>query len=204
MSDKKPTRIQLENRARISAAALSVFAAEGFRGATIDAIAEAAGMSKPNLLYYFPSKDAIYRALLERLMHDWLEPLRELRSDGDPATEIAAYLDRKIEMSRDYPEESRLFANEILRGAPNMGDVLAGELKALVDEKSEIIRGWSREGRIAKVDPRHLIFAIWSTTQHYADFDAQVQMLLGDDGEGRFHDASVFLKRLFLDGLKPR
>lgn len=204
MPDKKPTRIQVENRARISAAALSVFSAEGFRGATIDAIAAAAGMSKPNLLYYFPSKDAIYRSVLERLMHDWLEPLRELRADGDPATEIAAYLDRKIEMSRDYPQESRLFANEILRGAPNMGDVLAAELKALVDEKSEIIRGWSREGRIAKVDPRHLIFAIWSTTQHYADFDAQVRVLLGDEGEGRFHDASVFLKQLFLDGLKPR
>jgi TetR/AcrR family transcriptional regulator len=202
--DKKPTRIQIENRAKISAAALSVFAAEGFRGATIDAIAEAAGMSKPNLLYYFPSKVAIYRSLLERLMHNWLEPLREMRSDGDPATEIAAYLDRKIEMARDFPEESRLFANEILRGAPNVGDVLAGELKTLVDEKSDIIRGWSREGRIAQVDPRHLIFAIWSTTQHYADFDAQVRTLLGDDGEGRFHDASVFLKQLFLDGLKPR
>ena len=204
MPDKKPTRIQIENRAKISAAALSVFAAEGFRGATIDAIADAAGMSKPNLLYYFPSKDAIYRSVLERLMHDWLEPLRSLKAEGDPTTEIGAYLDRKIEMARDYPEESRLFANEILRGAPNMGDVIAGELKALVDEKSEVIRGWSKAGQIAKVDPRHLIFAIWSTTQHYADFDAQVRVLLGDSGEGRFHDASILLKRLFLDGLKPR
>ncbi|MGB0853976.1 MAG: TetR family transcriptional regulator C-terminal domain-containing protein [Pikeienuella sp.] len=204
MPDKKPTRIQIQNRAKISAAALSVFAAEGFRGATIDAIAEAAGMSKPNLLYYFPSKDAIYRALLEQLMHNWLKPLRELRSDGDPATEIAAYLDRKIEMSRAFPQESRLFANEILRGAPGMADVLGGELKALVDEKAEIIRGWSEAGRIADVDPHHLMFAIWSTTQHYADFDAQVRMLLDDSGEGRFQDASTFLKRLFLDGLKPR
>ena len=200
----KTTRIQTENRAKISAAALEVFAAEGFRGATIDAIAEKAGMSKPNLLYYFPSKEAIYRSVLERLLADWLDPLRALDPDGDPATEIAAYLDRKMEMSRDYPLESRLFANEMLRGAPNMSDVLAGELKALVVEKAEVIRGWSRAGRIARVDPRHLLFAIWATTQHYADFDPQIRALLGDDGEGRYHDGAAFLKRLFLDGLRQR
>ena len=200
----KPTRIQLENRAKIAAAALEVFAAEGFRGATIDAIAERAGMSKPNLLYYFASKDAIYRAVLERLLDDWLAPLRALNADGDPAVEIAAYLDRKMEMARDYPQESRLFANEMLRGAPNLSDVIAGELKALVEEKAAVIRGWAAAAKIAPVDPKHLIFAIWSTTQHYADFDVQVRGLLGDDGEGRFHDGAAFLKRLFLDGLKPR
>lgn len=200
----KPTRIQVENRAKIAAAALEVFAAEGFRGATIYAIAAKAGMSKPNLLYYFPSKDAIYRDVLERLLDDWLAPLRDLDAAGDPAREIAAYLDRKIEMARDYPQESRLFANEMLRGAPNMSDVIAGELKALVEEKAAVIRGWAAAGRIAAVDPKHLIFAIWSTTQHYADFDVQVRALLGDDGEGRFHDGADFLKKLFLDGLRPR
>lgn len=200
----KQTRIQAENRAKITAAALEIFAAEGFRGATIDAIAEKAGMSKPNLLYYFPSKEAIYRSVLEQLLDDWLDPLRSLDPDGDPATEIAAYLDRKMEMSRDFPLESRLFATEMLRGAPNLADVLSGELKALVDEKAAVIRGWSRAGRIANVDPRHLIFAIWATTQHYADFDPQVRALLKDDGEGRFHDGAAFLKRLFLDGLRPR
>ncbi|MEL7464406.1 MAG: TetR/AcrR family transcriptional regulator [Pseudomonadota bacterium] len=200
----KPTRIQTENRAKIAAAALEVFAAEGFRGATVDAIAERAGMSKPNLLYYFGSKEAIYRAVLERLLDDWLAPLRELNPEGDPAREIAAYLDRKMEMARDYPQESRLFANEMLRGAPNMSDVISGELKALVEETAEVIRGWAAAGKIAPVDPKHLIFAIWSTTQHYADFDVQVRGLLGDDGEGRFHDGAAFLKTLFLDGLKPR
>ncbi|MEO1611698.1 MAG: TetR family transcriptional regulator C-terminal domain-containing protein [Pseudomonadota bacterium] len=200
----KPTRIQTENRAKIAAAALEIFAAEGFRGATVDAIAERAGMSKPNLLYYFGSKEAIYRTVLERLLEDWLAPMRELNPDGDPAREIAAYLDRKMEMARDFPQESRLFANEMLRGAPNLSDVFSGELKTLVDEASATIRGWAAAGKIAPVDPRHLIFAIWSTTQHYADFDVQVRGLLGDDGEGRFHDGAAFLKTLFLDGLRPR
>lgn len=204
MPNTRLTRIQAENRDKISAAAIEIFAQEGFRGATVDAIAERAGMSKPNLLYYFPSKEAIYREVLERLLDDWLAPLRALDEEGDPVQEIAAYLDRKMEMSRDFPAESRLFANEMLRGAPNLVDVLQGDLKPLVDEKAGVIRAWIRQGRIRRVDPYHLIFAVWATTQHYADFDPQVRIVLGDDGEGRFHDGASFLKTLFLNGLKPR
>lgn len=200
----KATRIQSENREKIEAAALEVFARDGFRGATVDAIAQAAGMSKPNLLYYYRSKDAIYQRVLEGLLDSWLAPLRELDAEGDPAREIGAYIDRKIEMARDYPLESRLFANEMLRGAPILGEVLERELKPLVDEKTAVLRGWARAGKIAPLDPRHLFFAIWATTQHYADFDPQIRAILGDEGEGRFHDAASFLKRLVLEGVRPR
>ena len=198
------TRIQVENSERILAAALDVFSSEGFSGATIDRIAEQAGMSKPNLLYYFPSKEEIYRALLDRQLESWLQPLRALDPDGDPAGEIADYIDRKIEMARDFPRESRLFAREILHGAPVLGDVVAGPLKALVDAEVAVIRGWIEAGKLAPHDPRHLIFAIWATTQHYADFDAQVRAVLGSDDEDRFAQAAAFLKRLFLEGLRPR
>ena len=204
MAEPKRTRIQTENRKIILNAALEVFAREGFRGATVDEIAKAAGMSKPNLLYYFPKKDDIYRSLLEQLLDDWLDPLRDLDPEGEPLREIAAYIERKIELARDFPMESRLFANEMVRGAPILEDVLAGDLKALVDDKVTTLKGWMAEGKIAKVDPYHLIFAIWSTTQHYADFDPQVRAVLGDDGEGRFSDAAATLKQIFLYGLKPR
>ena len=198
------TRIQAENSEKILAAALDVFSQDGFRGATIDRIAEAAGMSKPNLLYYFRSKDEIYRVVLDRLLDTWLAPLRALDAAGDPMREIADYIDRKLEMARDYPRESRLFAGEIMRGAPILDDVLSGPLKALVDEKCTVIRGWIEAGKIADHDPRHLLFAIWSTTQHYADFDTQIQAVLGEDGPDRFTDAARFLEHLFLDGLRPR
>lgn len=204
---KRPrTRIQAEKREVILEAALEVFAQHGFRGATIDQIAEAAGMSKPNLLYYFRNKEDIHRTLMGRLLETWLAPLHEMSAEGDPMTEIRSYIRRKIEMARDFPRESRLFANEILQGAPRIMPMLEGDLKALVDEKSAIIRGWIREGRLARVDPRHLIFSIWATTQHYADFDTQVRAVLGpgQDGEGRFEDAARFLEQLFVDGLKPK
>lgn len=200
------TRIQREKRDLILEAALDVFSQQGYRGATIDQIAEAAGMSKPNLLYYFRSKDAIYQALIHGLLDVWLAPLRELDDVGDPSEELRAYIRRKLEMARDFPRESRLFANEILQGAPHIMALLEGELKPLVDEKAEIVKGWIRAGRIANVDPWHLIFSIWATTQHYADFDTQVRVVLGPlkGGEGRFEDAARFLEILFLDGLRPR
>ncbi len=199
---KPPTRIQREKTEAILEAALEVFSAHGFRGATLDQIAEAAALSKPNLLYYFDSKEAIHRTLLTRLLDTWLQPLRELDPEGEPLAEITAYVQRKLEMSRDYPRESRLFANEMLQGAPRLTLEIADTLKPLVKEKAAVIRGWARAGRIADVDPFHLIFSIWATTQHYADFDVQVRGILGASEDGHYHDAARFLSRLYTGGLR--
>jgi TetR/AcrR family transcriptional regulator len=200
------TRIQHEKREIILEAALEVFSTHGFRGATIDQIAEAAGMSKPNLLYYFRRKEDIHATLIQRLLDTWLAPLRELDDIGDPLTELRSYIRRKLEMARDFPRESRLFANEILQGAPRIMPMLEGEMKKLVEEKVEVIKGWMRSGKIVRTDPFHLIFSIWATTQHYADFDVQVRAVLGPDrgSGGRFEDAARFLEQLFVDGLRPK
>ena len=158
-------------------------------------------MCSPNLLYYFSSKEAIHAELLEGLMDTWLDPLRALDANGDPKEQLLGYMRRKLEMSRDLPRESRLFANEVLQGAPRIGAGLGGDLKALVDEKAAIIADWSRSGRIAQVDPYHLIFSIWALTQHYADFDAQVRAVLG--GEDPFPGAEAFLDTLYTKLLIP-
>jgi TetR/AcrR family transcriptional regulator len=199
------TRIQTEKRELILEAALEVFSAHGFRGSTIDQIAEAAGMSKPNLLYYFRRKEEIHETLMQRLLDTWLAPLKELDDIGDPLTELRSYIRRKLEMARDFPRESRLFANEILQGAPRIMPMLGGELKSLVDEKAEVIKGWMRAGKIVRTDPWHLIFSIWATTQHYADFDVQVRAVLGSrDGKHPAQLAGPTIASIFFDGLRPR
>lgn len=202
-SRKNPTRIQRAKTEAILDAALEVFSTHGLRGATLDQIAEAAHLSKPNLLYYFSSKDEMHRVLIERLFDTWLDPLRKIDAAGEPQAEIRAYVRRKLKMARDFPRESRLFANEMLQGAPRVGDMLAGPLRDLVDEKAAIIRGWAQAGRIAEVDPHHLIFSIWAVTQHYADFDAQVRAVLGRDDAQRFAGAAQFLDHLFSRALDP-
>ncbi len=196
------TRIQTKNRQAILDAALDVFSAQGFRGATLDQIAQAAGLSKPNLLYYFPSKDAMHAALVETMLDTWLDPLREMDPDGDPVDEILTYVRRKLELSRDYPRESRLFANEILQGAPRIRAALEGDLAHLVAEKAGVLTGWMEQGRIARVHPVHLIFSIWALTQHYADFDVQVRAVLGP-GHDPFAEAREFLDTLFRRLLAP-
>lgn len=203
MSASRPrSRIQQKNRELILDAALEVFSLHGFRGATLDQIAEGAGLSKPNLLYYFPSKEEVHTALLTGLLDTWLDPLREMNSTGDPLQEILGYVRRKLDLARDFPRESRLFANEILQGAPRMRAAIEGDLRRLVEEKAAVLTRWMETGRIARVDPVHLIFSIWSLTQHYADFDVQVRAVLGP-GHDPFAEAGRFLETVFSRLLDP-
>lgn len=194
-ADAKPSRIQLRNRGKILDAALEVFSAQGFRGATLDQIARQAGLSKPNILYYFSGKEEIHVTLLTALMDTWLAPMREIDPDGEPLEEIMRYVHRKLEMSRELPRESRLFANEILQGAPMMGAGLETDLKPLVDRTADMIEAWAAQGRLQPVDGRHLIFSIWATTQHYADFESQLQVLMV--GRDVHQGATVFLDTLY-------
>lgn len=199
---RRQSRIQKKNRETILEAALEVFSTYGFRGATLDQIAERAGLSKPNVLYYFPSKEEIHRNLLTGLLKTWLDPLHAMQDCGDPLQEVLGYARRKMEMSRDYPRESRLFANEILQGAPHIQDALHGDLHDLVAAKASLLQGWMDKGALRRCDPTHLIFSIWSLTQHYADFDVQVRAVLGE-GRDPIEEASHFIEDILTRLLAP-
>ncbi|WP_265499506.1 TetR family transcriptional regulator C-terminal domain-containing protein [Paracoccus beibuensis] len=196
------TRIQQKNRELILQAALDAFSANGFRGATIDQIARAARMSKPNVLYYFGSKDEIHKTLLTTLLDMWLAPMQQIDAAGEPLAEILQYVQAKLQMSRDFPRESRLFAYEILQGAPHLTEILGGGLREIVDRTVAVLETWMEEGRLARVEPRHLIFSIWSMTQHYADFEIQVRAVLGP-GHDPYQEGSAFLDDLYRKLLAP-
>lgn len=191
---KPETRIQKKNQAVILAAGLKVFSQFGFRGSTLDQIAGEAGLSKPNMLYYFSSKEAIYRALLAQLLSDWLEPIYAIDADGDPVEEILNYARRKLTMSQHFPRESRLFANEIIQGAPKIMDSLTGELRDALRDFALVVDAWVKDGKIAPVNAHHLVFSIWAMTQHYADFEVQVTAIIGDVDP--FPDAEAHLEQM--------
>lgn len=194
---RKFTRIQERKRKAIFAAALEVFSKYGFRGSTLEQVASEAGISKQNILYYFDSKQAIFIELIQQLIDLWLDPLARLDPEGEPVEEILNYIRRKLDMSRNYARESRLFANEVLQGIPNIEHLMTGRLKDLVDEKAEVISGWSREGKIAEINSYELIFSIWATTQHYADFDAQIALIREGSRDEQFRRAESFLIALY-------
>jgi TetR/AcrR family transcriptional regulator len=195
------TRIQNQNEALILDAALDVFSVYGYRGTTVDQIATKSGFSKPNLLYYFKRKEDIYTAVLERTLSLWLAPLHALDPDKDAIEELSRYISAKLDLTFARPEASRLFANEILHGAPHVADFLKGPLRELVSAKAKVIRGWVKAGHLKPVEPEHLIFAIWAVTQHYADFAVQVEAVLAQKPNAEKVKAQV--KHLLLDGLKP-
>ena len=145
-----------------------------FRGSTLDQITTESGLSKFNILYYFSSKEAIYEALLAQLLTNWLKPVRDINPDDDPIEEILGYAKYKMMMSRLYSRESRLYANEIIQGAPRIKNALTGELREVICTLVKLMNKWSRAGLVRSVDSHHLIFSIWAMIQHYADFDVQV------------------------------
>lgn len=193
-------------REAILTAALNAFSQYGFHGTRIEQIAEQAGVSKTNLLYYYPSKEALYVAVLRQILDIWLAPLKAFREDFAPLAAIEEYIRLKLEVSRDYPQASRLFCMEMLAGAPLLLNELTGDLKTLIDEKSALIAGWVKSGKLAPIDPQHLIFMIWASTQHYADFAPQVEAVTGATlrDETFFNQTVENVQRMIIEGIRVR
>jgi TetR/AcrR family transcriptional regulator len=173
--------IRQTNEALILLGAEKVFARTGFQGATMAAIAEASGLPKANLHYYFGSKDVLYRAVLARILNDWLLPTHGITKDAEPRAALEAYIRAKMRLSAERPDGSKVFANELLHGAPVVRALLCTELRQLMIDKAAVVQGWIDAGRMAAVDPLHLFFTIWAATQTYADFDVQVAAVLGKE-----------------------
>ncbi len=201
----KPKRASRERtEQKILLAAEDIFAQFGFQGASINSIAELTGLTKQNLLYYFPSKEVLYQKVLENILDIWLEKMALLVQRGDdPKTMISSYIRGKIEISRSHPNGSKVFANEIIHGAPRLKDYLTSHLLPQLEDDVALIRSWIEEGKMDPVDPYHLFFMIWASTQTYADFSSQIEIALDKpklDAED-FERANEFLIKLIVKGL---
>ncbi|MFT4518986.1 MAG: TetR/AcrR family transcriptional regulator [Halioglobus sp.] len=172
-------QIRRNNEVAILGAAEQEFASHGFSGTSISRIAERAGVPRSNVHYYFQSKEDLYRRLLVDVVQLWNDAFPEITPDDDPAVALESYIRAKLEFSRTSPLISKIYADEILRGAPVLREYLEQNYASWLQGKVKVIRSWIRQGKMDKVDPLHLIFMIWSTTQHYADFDVQVKTALG-------------------------
>ncbi|CAG9298200.1 TetR family transcriptional regulator C-terminal domain-containing protein [Celerinatantimonas diazotrophica] len=172
-------RIRKSNENLILAAAERAFSQYGFKGTTMAQIAEEAGLPKANLHYYFSSKKNLYLHLLNRILTQWLDPMSEIYLEADPKIALEAYVRQKMRLVFDRPQASKLFANELLQGAKVLNGLLHTTLKQLVAQKSAVIEQWISEGKIKPIDSVQLFFSMWAMTQTYADFDVQINAVLG-------------------------
>lgn len=171
--------IREENERRILDSAERVFAEHGFRGATMQLIAREAALPKANLNYYFSDKETLYRRVVERIFTIWLEAAESFETSQSPRTALSRYITRKMELSRTHRYGSKVWANEVMQGAPIIQDYLEVTLRDWTETRIAVIERWIALGEIAPVDPRWLLYMIWATTQHYADFAHQIETLNG-------------------------
>ena len=183
----KPSIREINERA-ILAAAEAVFAERGFGGATMSAIAARAGSPKANIHYYFPTKERLYRAVVERVLTAWLDAAASFDLSDDPVEALTAYIGAKMDLAREMPLSSQIYASEIMRGAPVVQDYRETTLSAWVESRSAVVRRWIAEGKLRLLEPKYLFYLIWATTQHYANAAHEVATLEG----GRALDDAAF------------
>lgn len=203
MQQKKST----QKRHQLLNAALDVFSLYGFSGASLDEIAQIAEMHKSNIFYYYENKEALYVEVLTTVMQKWLAPLQVLEPDLEPAEAITQYLMQKIEVSRTQPKASKLFALEIIQGAPHILPILKGPLRKLFKRKSKVILNWQEQGKISdKIDAEVLILNLWGITQNYADFSTQIEMVTGKTLSNRsmYQRTIEHTVHMMLYGIMPR
>lgn len=207
MSDTaRPLRrieIRQQNETVILQAAEKVFAEAGFGGATMQLIADMAGLPKANLHYYFPTKEALYRQVVQNIFEIWLQAAGSMDRAPGPVEGIGAYIDAKMEISRRHPDGSKVWASEVMHGAPVIQDYLETTLRDWTTGRATLIQRWIDEGKMASVNPEHLLYMLWATTQHYADFGHQIETLNGGKPltEAQWRAAKDSVKTMILRGI---
>lgn len=200
-ASKVDASVGARNRAIILAAAEKAFAAQGFRGTSVQQVADKAGLPKTNVLYYFKSKQELYLAVLKETMSLWNSSFDKATADDDPAQMLADYIAEKMELSRTHPLASKIFAMEIINGAPNLNHYFDDEHSDWMAGRVAILKAWTEQGKMQAIDPHYLLFNIWASTQHYADFSTQITRLRGAKmKKADFEEATRHLVTVTLTG----
>ena len=198
--------IRAENERLILEAGERIFAQHGFRGATMQMIADQAGLPKANLHYYFDSKEKLYRCVVEKIFEIWLQAASSFENSDEPKEALKLYIYEKMQISRRHSYGSKVWANEVMQGAPIIQDFLETQLRSWTDGRIESIQAWIAAGKIRSVEPRWVMYMIWATTQHYADFGHQIETLNADAplSEAQWEAASETVFEVIWNGLAPK
>lgn len=194
--------IRRRNETLILQAAADEFVRHGYRGTSVQAIADRVQLPKANILYYFKSKAGLYKALLRDILMLWNEGFSEEAVNMAPDIVLRNYIVGKMRYSRTHPKESKIFAQEIIQGAPIIGDEIEVPVVQWAEGKATVIQAWIEQGLIRPVDPLYLLFMIWGSTQFYSDFDKEIILIKGAPmSETEFEQAQNFLVDMILRGL---
>ncbi len=203
--NKKPNKqgsIREQSKEKIIISAQEEFILNGYKGATVQSIADRAGLPKANILYYFKNKENFYHAVLEKTLDMWDEGIGDIDPDNGPKVAIEKFIAAKVKMAFLHPSASKIYAMEIIQGAQHLKDFARTYLRQWVRAKAKLFQQWIDNGEMKDVDPVSLIFLIWSSTQHYADFETQILTIMNraDYEEEDIEYVTSFLTDFILRG----
>jgi AcrR family transcriptional regulator len=194
--------IRAQNSRKILAAAEIEFAKHGFKGTSIQAIADRVQLPKANILYYFKSKTGLYQALLKEILDMWNQGFSEHAAEHPPCEVLSRYIVEKMRYSRSHPQRSKIFAMEIIQGAPIIKEAIQLPMVGWANSKANVIQQWADKGLIPAVEPLYILFLIWGATQFYADFDTEIGLIKnGPLSDEEYRQAEMFIVNTILTGL---
>lgn len=201
---KKTGKIREKSEYNILQAAQAEFIIQGYKGASVQSIADRAQLPKANVLYYFKNKENIYHAILQLTLDMWDQGIGDIKLEDGPQMAIEKIIAAKVKMSFKNPNASKIYALEIIQGAQHLKDFARTYLRKWVREKAKVFQHWIDNGEMADVNPVNLIFLIWSSTQHYADFETQILTIMNraDYEEEDIEQVTEFLTDIILRGCK--
>src|SRR3989338_4693024 len=179
VTPKPVGRIRQKNEEAILAAAAEEFARHGYKGTSINTIAQRVGLPKANLHYYFSNKLGLYIEVMRNILDLWDNAFSHLSAEDDPAMALAGYIRAKMEFSRRQPLASKIFAMEVISGGECLSEHFNQDYQNWFRGRAAVFEAWIAAGKMDPVDPVHLIFLLWGSTQHYADFSSQIARLTG-------------------------
>ncbi|RDL43701.1 TetR/AcrR family transcriptional regulator [Marinomonas piezotolerans] len=204
-SEKRPkdqlkAHIRAQNQALILETAERVFARQGLAKTTTQTIANEAGLPKANIHYYYRSKKDLLEAVLEQIMQAWLESVSRFNSEDGPKVNLTRYISEKMDQSRLRPNASKVFAMALIGEEPFVLDFLRQYFVEELKKEQAIIASWVEAGLMKPVPVEHLFISMWALTQTYADFGAQVKILLDKEelAEADFEEAKRFVTQMVL------
>jgi len=168
-------------------AAKRLFAVRGYGGVSLDHIAREVGIAKQNLLYYFSSKESLYRRVLHGVLDVWLSYMEAITHHADdPEMALRKYIAGKLRFSREHPFDSRVYASEVVSGTPLFAQEIKDRVLPALQADIAVFNRWAQQGVCRPVDAAHLMVVLWASTQAYADHASQICLVLGKpelDGE---------------------